>query len=96
MNHESDNEGDMKSNIFGYFDAPGQSTPAFDPGLNAPCPFCTAAVGDGRRVVTISLRPDGNRSYFYRAHKDCYEQADPDEITNIESIAVDELPRVRK
>ncbi len=91
-----DNERDMNSNIFGYFDAPGQETPAFDPGTNAPCPFCTAAVGDGRRVVTISLRPDGNRSYFYRAHKDCYEQADPDEITNIESIAVDELPRVRK
>jgi hypothetical protein len=79
----------VEDTIFGYFDDPGDQAPTFDPGLGVPCPFCLRPVGkDG--IKTISLMPiEGNRSYFYRAHKGCYEQVSPDDIARLESSLID-------
>ena len=79
----------MSGTIFGYFEAPEDKTPTFDPGLCVPCPFCLQAVANGS-IKTISLMPiGGRRSYFYRAHKGCYEQASPDDVTRLESSLID-------
>ena len=75
-------------NIFGYFNASVQEKPAFDPGLDVPCPFCTSRLS--KPMKTISIMPAaGNKSFFYRAHKECYEGADPEEIQHIESLKID-------
>lgn len=75
--------------IFGYFDSPAQESPAFDPGLAMPCPFCLLSLHSGPRK-TISLMAEGDpRSYFYRAHKFCYENASPQEVCAIESSLID-------
>ena len=75
--------------IFGHFDAPGDKAPAFDPGLGVPCPFCLQPVETGA-LKTISLMPlGGSRSYFYRAHKNCYERASLEDATKLESSIID-------
>ena len=80
---------DVKGKIFGYFDSPENKAPAFDPGLRVPCPFCLHLL-DKSALKTISLMPvGGSRSYFYRAHKGCYEQASSDDILNLESSLID-------
>lgn len=76
--------------IFGYFDAPEQTEPTRDPGLEVECPFCNRKLQ--RPVMTISLALDGDtRSYFYRVHKGCYEQADINTIETVESGLIDAI-----
>lgn len=78
------------ADIFGYFDAACQVKPAHDPGLTAPCPFCTGPVGD-TGIKTISLmKPGDGRSYFYRAHKACFDEADDEEVQHVESLLIDD------
>ena len=75
--------------IFGYFDNPEAKVPAFDPGLSVSCPFCLQSVVKGA-LKTISLMPiGGSRSYFYRAHKGCYEQASSEDVNKLESSLID-------
>jgi len=74
--------------IFGWFDTPSQDKPTYDPGLEAICPFCLLMLE--RPVVTLSLMKDGdNKSYFYRAHKHCYDAASDDERNQIEWSLID-------
>lgn len=77
--------------IYGYFSAIEQDKPAFDPGLDVNCPFCNK--GLSMPIKTISFAPiiDKNLSYFYRAHKNCYETAKPEQIQAIESLCIDDL-----
>lgn len=76
------------SNIFGYFEMAGQIEPAFDPGPEVLCPYCTKQLGKPLKTISL-MRPGSGKSYFYRAHKDCYEKADPEEIQHIESTKMD-------
>lgn len=83
-------------NLFGYFDSPEQTTPAYDPGVEIDCPLCSKPL-DLSNMVTISLmRQDriDNRSYFYRLHKTCREWATDDEILDIESMVIDQPDRI--
>jgi hypothetical protein len=77
--------------IFGYFDDPTSDTPTFDPGLEVDCCFCKQKLNHPEfEIKTISLyRPGDNMSYFYRSHKNCYENALPIDIQKIESFVVD-------
>jgi hypothetical protein len=77
-------------NIFGYFDAPEQTIPAFDPGLEVQCPFCLIGLEEPM-VCTSLMRVDrfGGRSYFYRAHKPCKEFATEDDIVLVEAMVID-------
>ncbi len=79
----------MQDTIFGYFDNPADRVPDFDPGLSMACPFCLQSIAKGA-LKTISLMPiGGSRSYFYRAHKGCYEQATPADTNKLESSLID-------
>ncbi len=81
----------MEDTIFGYFDDPGDQAPTFDPGLDVPCPFCLRPVGKGG-IKTISLMLiGGSRSYFYRAHKCCYQQAIPHDVSELEHSLIDTI-----
>jgi len=74
--------------IFGYYNAPGQSVPEYEPGLDIDCPVCNFKLR--LPVVTISLMRDGdNRSYFFRAHRYCWNNASVETRTNIESVIID-------
>ncbi|MBW4469280.1 MAG: hypothetical protein KME45_03350 [Stenomitos rutilans HA7619-LM2] len=80
---------DAASLYFGYFDRPNQDAPTYDPGMaGGKCLLCGNPLA--RPVKTISLMRDGDsRSYFYRAHKACYEGADAATITQYESALID-------
>lgn len=77
--------------IFGYFDAPEQEAPAFDPGLDVPCAYCLKPLSRPMRAISL-MKPGDGRSYFYRAHKDCYDHASADEVCDLESSLIDTLP----
>lgn len=76
------------SDVFGFFDNERQQVPAYDPGLNVPCPYCLRKLE--RPVRTISLMVPGDaRSFFYRAHKQCSVDATPQQTEQIESSLID-------
>ena len=77
---------------FGWYDRADQTEPTHEPGPDAPCPFCGVRVGRHaeRPICTMSIMGmDRKRSYFYRAHKDCYKAAAPETVIDIESVAID-------
>lgn len=82
---------EIRKDIFGYFDNPLFSdVPSHDPGLETICPLCADKLK--RPVKTISLmRENDPKSYFYRTHKSCYENASEDEIMRVESSLIDNL-----
>jgi hypothetical protein len=66
--------------LVGYFDSPEQTEPAHDPGLEVPCVVCWEPLA--APMVTLSLMwadRSGDKSLFYRAHKDCWSTLDEDE-----------------
>lgn len=62
--------------FYGYFDG-DLDTPAYQPPLNAPCPFCGTPISP-EDVQTHSLMyaapAYAKRSYFYRTHRTCAEK----------------------
>lgn len=79
-------------NIFGYFDSPDQTTPAFDPGRDVSCPFCHKKLS--APMVSISFMPMARgKCYFYRAHKECAASASPEDECRIESWIIDKETR---
>lgn len=84
----------MFAKIYGYFASPDQTAPTFDPGLSVRCPVCAVQLSGA--IATISLMLDGDRrSYFYRTHVACYEQATANEIEAIESALIDAIASTR-
>lgn len=65
-------------NVVGYFDRPGDE-PAFDPGLDVPDIVCWQPLRDKPRVTVCLMWLDGDRSYFFRSHKECWEALSPSE-----------------
>jgi hypothetical protein len=63
----------MADFLFGWFDDPSQTTPAYDPPHDAPCLFCGSPI-HADDVQTHSIMMSGSaKSYFYRTHKTCAE-----------------------
>lgn len=64
--------------LWGWFDDSDQIDASYDPPHNAPCPYCFSPIVSSN-VRTISLMWAGphyaKRSYFYRAHRTCCEEA---------------------
>lgn len=77
-----------RSELFGFFDSPDQTTPAFDPGLNVACPFCLRPLELPVKTISLIL-PGDDRSFFYRSHKSCYETASEKAIGEIEGSLID-------
>lgn len=78
------------SEIFGYFNSPEQTEPAFDPGLAAPCPFCLNVLVAPFKTISLMGIID-NYSYFYRAHRACYEYASAAAVQEIEGSLINSL-----
>ena len=75
--------------IIGWFNDAADTIPAFDPGLDVPCPLCGVALHVSARV-TISVCPRrGTRSLFFRAHQACWVSASVAQRSQIESEVVD-------
>lgn len=77
-------------NLFGFFNDTSD-TPAYDPGLNVPCLYCRATLS--RPLKTISLLiPGDSKSYFYRMHKNCFEQMElNNETEHYEGLLIDNI-----
>ena len=82
-------------NIYGYFSAFEQTTPDRDPGLNVPCPICQKVIGShtpDSPIKTISIFVEGDsRSYFYRVHKPCYDDLNPEQQNQLDWPIVDAI-----
>ncbi len=76
--------------LVGYFEGT-ESTPSYDPGDGSPCLVCTKPMQFKiTRNVTISLAVvGGNRSYFFRCHKDCWDGLSEEEQSEIEGSIID-------
>ncbi len=74
--------------IFGYYERADQTEASYDPGVGVPCPFCLRKLSEPLRTVSLML-PGDSRSYFYRAHRGCHENAGEQEITEFESALID-------
>ena len=88
----------IREDVFGWFDSPEQTMPAHDPGQAAPCVICAWPVNkhsEDNPLVTISLAVQAkrfrDRSYFFRAHKNCWERQTKHEQTLIESSLIDSI-----
>jgi hypothetical protein len=81
--------------VIGWYSAPGQKVPEFDPGIDGvDCPLCLHPL-NGQDLRTYSLcEPGATHSIFYRTHKSCAE-ANPDRIDVLDIAALDIAPRVR-
>jgi len=78
----------IREDVFGWFDNPLSETPDHDPGMDGICPVCANKLSTP--VKTISLIPiHGDRSYFYRAHKECYESLSSTDIMRLDSSLID-------
>lgn len=77
-------------NLFGFFND-ASDTPAYDPGLSVVCLYCRITLS--RPLKTISLAvPGDSKSYFYRVHKNCYEQMELNgETEHYEGILIDNI-----
>jgi hypothetical protein len=72
----------------GWFESAEQVEPSHDPGLDVPCPVCGLTLT--RPMKTISLMVVGGAaSYFFRAHKPCWDSASEEERCQIESTIID-------
>lgn len=72
----------MRTDDIGYFDVPGD-TPAYDPGMNAICPFCNRVLSADYSSHFLSVNGVGDRIYFYRfcrQHLNCEDQKQLDEF----------------
>ena len=63
--------------IVGHFDRPGETIPSFDPGLDVPDIVCWRPLRDKPRVTVSLMGVGGDRSYFFRSHKECWEALTP-------------------
>lgn len=88
----------IREDVFGWFDSLEQTTPAHDPGPTAPCVVCIWPVEKhsiDNPVVTISLalynKEHRDRSFFFRAHKRCWERQTQHEQSLIESSLIDRI-----
>ena len=85
------------ANNLGWFDDPSQTEPAHEPGLDVPCPVCGGTLNDGqpRKTMSLMLCEGPDRSYFYRAHKKCWEALNAEQQGIIEGEIIDaELERL--
>jgi hypothetical protein len=84
--------------VFGWFGDAAQTEPEHDPGPDAPCPICGHSVGRhslDNPIKTISLMVEDpakrRNSFFFRAHKRCWEMVSDHERSMVESSLIDHI-----
>ena len=80
----------MNKKVFGWFEG-HEETPSYDPGMEGLCPVCARQLD--KPIKTISLMPEerNGKSYFFRSHKECWENLSDHEQWLIESSLIDEV-----
>jgi hypothetical protein len=88
----------VRDDIFGWFGDAAQTEPEHDPGPDAPCPICGHSVGRhsvDNPIKTISLMVEDpakrRNSFFFRAHKRCWEMVSDHERSMVESALIDHI-----
>lgn len=88
----------VRDDIFGWFGDAAQTEPEHDPGPDAPCPICVHSVGRhslDNPIKTISLMVEDpakrQNSFFFRAHKRCWEMVSDHDRSIVESALVDHI-----
>ncbi len=72
----------------GFF-ADSSSAPDYDPGLDCRCIVCDIGLR-WSPIKTICVAPvGGNRSYFFRVHRACWETISESDKSDIESSIID-------
>jgi hypothetical protein len=69
--------------LLGYYDSAEQTEATFNPGLNVPCVVCYKPLCAPLKTISL-MKPGSGRSYFYRAHKACYEGLSEQEMGDLE------------
>lgn len=82
----------------GYYESPDQADgqPTFDPGIDGVnCPVCDRPLVEAPRctVSFMGWEPRGERSYFFRAHRDCYKPLSLEQQVAYEGAIIDLLRR---
>ena len=72
----------------GHFESPYQDQPSHDPGMRAKCPVCHEPLSDPVKTISV-MSIDGERSYFFRAHKMCWEGVGSEQRDIIEGSVID-------
>lgn len=85
-------EGLARPDIFGWFDDADQTTPAHDPGLETICPVCAKTLSRPLKTISLMLMGAKDRSYFFRAHKACWDGLSEEEQSDYEGSLIDRLP----
>lgn len=84
----------MTKGILGWFDAPHQRVPAYDPGPFTPCAYCGGALSDDD-VRTINLCPlEGagvGKSFFWRVHRTCDEADKAKGGVGLDGVMLDKI-----
>lgn len=79
----------MDPMLVGFFEEADQ-VPVYDPGILVPCLICGQRLS--APIKTINLMPeDGLRSYFYRVHKDCFENLTCQQAMDLDSSIIDQV-----
>jgi hypothetical protein len=81
----------MRLDVFGWFENPGDETPAHDPGVKGVCPGCGKQLFPPLMTVSLMHAIGGHRSYFYRLHKACDENLSEKEKGAIDCSLMDEF-----
>lgn len=83
--------------IYGYYDSPTQNEPVYDPGLEVDCPSCGKPLELPMKTISLMLydRKQGDRSYFYRTHKACYDLLDETQRGALDGLIVDAVASSR-
>jgi len=74
------------NDVYGWYDNAEQpkNQPSYDPGFYVPCLYCGEPLTDDNvRTHSFSAMTDGSKSYYYRTHRTCDEQATEKEKTSI-------------
>jgi hypothetical protein len=83
----------MNEPLYGWFDK-ADAPPVYEPPLDTPCPYCGLPCTDDdvRTHSFVSLeRRAGRRSYFYRTHQTCDDQASEGEQESIFNGVVEQI-----
>lgn len=76
-------------NVFGFFDDPAAAAPAYDPGISGVlCPVCLRDLSVPVKTISLMLAGD-ERSYFFRTHRQCWDNAPDAEREQIEHALID-------
>lgn len=68
----------MNNDLYGWYESPTQPVdqPNYDPPHDAPCPYCgNPCTSDDVRTHSIMAMEGATRSYFWRTHRTCDENA---------------------